>query len=177
MVLTKIMALIKLRSRDSRLLSANSAGVDVTYNMTLISVKIANSSLTFPQSRSNTTEQLLVSQSSCTMYANKKTKSGFTSWGNPEKDPYPFQNRYEYHAHCYFQAPKYFQTVKKNEKINSGCLLRPKVIFSSHSSIDPTFTDCDQQSCLPHNISKTIMIMLIIILKSCSCSVTNNYTL
>lgn len=60
MVLTKIMALIKLRSRYSKLLSATSVGVDVTYNMALINVKIANSSLTFLESRSNTTEQLLV---------------------------------------------------------------------------------------------------------------------
>lgn len=60
MVLTKIMALIKLRSRYSKLLSATSVGVDVTYNMALINVKIANSSLTFPESQSNTTEQMLV---------------------------------------------------------------------------------------------------------------------
>lgn len=60
MVLTKIMALIKLRSRYSKLLTATSVGVDVTYNMALINVKIANSSLTFLESRSNATEQLLV---------------------------------------------------------------------------------------------------------------------
>lgn len=63
MALTEVPALMELSPIHREPLSANSAGIGVTYNMTLINVKIANSSLTFPQSRSNTTEQLLLFKS------------------------------------------------------------------------------------------------------------------